>query len=438
MRDVDQGEGLEAKGFAHYLPVVVACVMFAFVPTAMQTSCNGIFLPELGADYGVPTSQISIYLTIGNLTAAVLAPIVGQALARFDVRAVTTVMLFGAAGSFYSLSVSASLAQVWVSGALMTGFCTLFVGLVNPTVLTRWFKDRKGTMIGIAAAFTGFGGVVFIPVGQGIIDAIGYREAYLAYAILILVLCLPCSLFALRSHPHDRGMLPYQSAKRRAGLLHEEKPGMSTWTVDPKVAMKNPAFYLLGVTSGILGWCLLLNPHFPTYVGTLEAAGVNAIISGATLATIVSGAQGVGKLVLGALSDKSPMKTIAFAGCLGVFSVLAIWLGPTSILMPVGAVAFGFFFATSAVLIPMLAGSVFGTGENYSIVLGRSQTVTKLITAPGAMVWPFLAENAGGWGTVFGCVAVLIVAVVGCAWLVRYFGRSIPHIKVDAEGNAIE
>ena len=31
-------EGLEAKPFIHYLPIVIACVMFAFVPTAMQTS----------------------------------------------------------------------------------------------------------------------------------------------------------------------------------------------------------------------------------------------------------------------------------------------------------------------------------------------------------------------------------------------------------------
>lgn len=430
-------EGLEAKPFIHYLPIVIACVMFAFVPTAMQTSCNGIFLPELGKDYGVPTSQISIYLTIGNLTAAVFAPIIGQLLARFDVRAITTIMLLGAAGSFFSLSISASLIQVWVSGALMTGFCTSFVGLVNPTILTRWFKDLKGTMIGIAAAFTGFGGVVFIPIGQSIISMFGYREAYLAYAVLILILCLPGSLLILRSHPHDRGMLPYMSEKRKAGLLHEEKPGMSTWTVDPSIAMKNPAFYLLGLATGILGWCLLLNPHFPTYVGTLEAAGINVIITGAMLATLVSGSQGIGKLVLGALSDKSPMKTIVFAGCLGAFSVLAIWWGPTTLAMPLGTIAFGFFFATSAVLMPMLAGSVFGTGENYSIILGRSQTITKLITAPGAMVWPFLAENAGGWGTVFGCVAVLIVIVVLCSWLVRYFGSKIPHIPVDAEGNVI-
>lgn len=435
MNEGNNKEGLQPKSFRHYLPVVIACVMFAFVPTAMQTSCNGIFLPELGKDYSVPTSQISIYLTIGNLTAAVFAPIIGQLLARFNIRVITSIMLLGASGSFLSLSFSTSLVQVWISGALMTGFCTSFVGLVNPTILTRWFKDLKGTMIGIAAAFTGFGGVVFIPIGQTVISMIGYREAYLVYSILILVLCLPCSLLLLKSHPHERGMLPFVSKKRKQGKLHETKPGMSTWTIDPNLAMKNPSFYLLGLATGVLGWCLLLNPHFPTYVGTLEAAGINAIITGAMLATLISGSQGVGKLVLGSLSDKSPMKTICFAGSLGVFSILAIWLGPTTIAMPIGAVAFGFFFATSAVLMPMLAGSVFGTGENYSIILGRSQTITKLITAPGAMVWPYLAENAGGWGTVFACVIILIVVVVVCSWLVRYFGSKIPHIPVDAEGN---
>ena len=54
-------EGLEAKPFIHYLPIVIACIMFAFVPTAMQTSCNGIFLPELGKDYGSYFTNFNLF-----------------------------------------------------------------------------------------------------------------------------------------------------------------------------------------------------------------------------------------------------------------------------------------------------------------------------------------------------------------------------------------
>lgn len=435
----NEGTGaLEARKLGSYAPILIAAIMFAFVPTAMQTSCNGIFIPRIAADYGVNTSAVSVYMTLGNLTAALFAPFIGQALARFDIRVVTTCMVIGAAASFLSLSMSTSLAQVWVSGALETGFCTSFVGLVNPTLLTRWFKDHVGVVIGIAAAFTGFGGVVFIQVGQAIIDTMGYRAAYLAYTVLILTLCLPCTLFAIRSYPHERGLLPYETARgsrRRAERRVEGEE--QRWSVDVRSALRNPAFYLLGLTSGVLGWCLLLNPHFPTYVGTLEEAGVAAAVSGAMLATIISASQGVGKLVLGAASDRSPLRAILLAGCLGVAAITMIRLGPTTVALPLGGVAFGFFFSTSAVLMPMLARSVFGTGESYSILLGRSQVITKLVTAPGAMAWPFIAENCGGWNTVFILGTIFVCAVVALSWLVSRFGARLEHLPLDAEGRVV-
>lgn len=36
---------LQEKGFVSYLPIVITCVIFAFVPAAMQASCMGIFYP---------------------------------------------------------------------------------------------------------------------------------------------------------------------------------------------------------------------------------------------------------------------------------------------------------------------------------------------------------------------------------------------------------
>ena len=418
---------LEAKGIGSYLPIVLATTVFAFVPVAMQASCMGIFFPSMVQDYGVPTSSITIYMTFGGLILAVGMPFLGKLLAKYDIRIIATVEILWIAACFLSLAFSTSIVQVVISGALLMAGGVSLLGLVNPTLINRWFKDRAGFVIGFVAAFTGIGGVVFIQVGRAAMTAVDYRTAFIAYAIIILVTCLPFSLFVIRNKPSDRGILPYVSSKAAAKEGAAKAAVEKNWSVDVQAAVKSPAFWLVGICGAIANMVVVIAQFFPTYVNSLETVGVAVIISGATLATIVSAGQAVCKLLVGATSDLNPTAVILASCAFGIIGILAIAYGPTTFLMPCGGAIFGFYYASVAVIMPILAGAVFGTGENYSIVYGRCNTIINLCAVPAGFMWPIIAETFGGYIAAFWVAIVMIVVFAIMAFLAIKLGKSIPR-----------
>ena len=58
--------------------------------------------------------------------------------------------------------------------------------------------------------------------GQAIIDSLGWRLAYLTYAAIIVVVCVPAILLCVRDYPADCGLQPYGKAHGMLGL--EEAP----------------------------------------------------------------------------------------------------------------------------------------------------------------------------------------------------------------------
>ena len=422
-------EKLEAKGLSAYLPIVIATTVFAFVPVSMQASCMGIFFPSMVEDYNVQTSNITIYMTIGGLILAVGMPFLGKLLANHDIRLIASIQISIVAACFLSLAFSTSIIQVVISGAILMAASVSMLGLSNPTLINRWFKDRAGFVIGLVAAFTGIGGVVFIQVGHAVMAAADYRTAFIAYAIIILVVCLPFSIFVIRNKPSDKGMLPYVSQKAATNGSAAKAAVDKNWSVDVKAAIKSPAFWLVGICGAVANMVVVIAQFFPTYVNALETTGIAVIISGATLATIVSAGQAVCKLLVGATSDLNPTAVILGSCALGVIGILAIAYGPTTFLMPCGGAVFGFYYASVAVIMPILAGAVFGTGENYSIVYGRCNTIINLCAIPAGFMWPLIAETFGGYVAAFWVAIVMIIAFGIMAFLAIKLGKSIPRAE---------
>lgn len=331
-----KNQSLVEKGFASYLPIALTAIIFAAVPGGLLGSMS-IFFTHLAEDNMTVVSQVTIYLTAGALVLAFSGPIMGRLFAQYDLRIVGSVIVILIALSMFVLSINTSIVQVWIAGALMHFLCLLGMGLLLPTLINRWFKDRAGAVLGLAAAFTGVGGAIFIQVGQAIIDASDYRTALLVYAVLCLVLTLPFMLFAIRSFPEEKGMLPYISSK------HSDQTGSASsavaaknWSVDPSIATKSIPFVLVCVIVACANWTTQIASFFPTYINSLTAVGVTTFVTGATLATFTMVGQAICKVILGASVDFSPIKAV-FAACgIGIVAILCVWLSPGSLLLPIG------------------------------------------------------------------------------------------------------
>lgn len=425
---------LVSKPFSAYLPIAVTTMVMALVPGALVTSCMSIFFPMLANDYGVPVSQITVYMTIGGLIMAVVGPVIGKVCATVDLRIVGGCLVGIVALCFLSLSMSGSLVQVWVTASIMMPCAMLGIGMFNPTLINRWFKDRAGALLGFSAAFTGVGGVIFLQVDQAIMTMADYRAAFLANAVIVAVIALPCVLFLIRSKPSERGMLPYVNTDKAASAGEADQEALKraaarNWSVDPKVALKSPAFWLLCIAIALANATVLVAQFFPTYVNSLESLGITAFVSGAGLASFTMAGQAVCKFLLGAGSDFSPKKTVVASSAIGIIAVLFIWLGAQTALLPIGGFIFGMFYATPIVLMPLVAGAIFGTGDNYSIIWGRTMLPAGLLAAPAGILWPWISETFGGFDAVFVVGIVCILAFAGLIFVAMAIGKKLPHAE---------
>lgn len=411
---------LQEKGFGSYLPIVIACSLFCGIPCAMCISCASIFYPVVAASLAVPVSEISLYSSMTFISSFLVSSLMGRWMERFDARIVLTDSLVLLCLCLAGMSVSTASWMFWIAG-FFTGIATTgLLGMATPVLINRWFKRHVGLLSGICFAFTGIGGVIFLPIGQALIESYGWQTAYLAFAIISLVTCLPLTLFAIRSFPAERGLLPYGTA---CVTKHPEKAAKET-SVPVAAAMRSPVFWGLGLFCLFCNFNVKIAFFFPTYVNTLESAGVAVLITGAMLSTLAMAGQAIGKICLGFTIDFSVKKATILSCVIGIVGILFCWIGASSIVMPIGGFIFGFFYASCMVLCPLVIREVLGAGKNYPVFWARLNAIATLGSATGTFLWPYISEQTGSFDAVFmiGVVMLAMIALIG-AWCLKQKDR---------------
>jgi sugar phosphate permease len=101
----------------------------------------------------------------------------------------------------------------------------------------------RGRALGIAAIATSAGGFVVVPLFAKLFDAYGWRNATLIMGIAICALVILLSLLFVTSKPEDIGQYPDGDS-----TIFIEK----TATSSSESFVKNPAFWLIGISTGLL------------------------------------------------------------------------------------------------------------------------------------------------------------------------------------------
>src|SRR5204862_2233077 len=95
------------------------------------------------------------------------------------------------------------LTHIWQFQAcigLLAGMGVSMLGMVPASMLiSRWFRERMATAMGVAYAGFGTGTIVIVPLAQRSIELQGWRDTYVLmatglFALLPLLLLLPCRL----------------------------------------------------------------------------------------------------------------------------------------------------------------------------------------------------------------------------------------------------
>lgn len=411
---IEQGDFMETKKKGIYFGWWIVATCFLLMMTVYSGAYNlaGMFVPYMAEDLGVSTTAVTTSITIlffGVMAGSLAA---GHILEKFDMRKVTSLLLVVAAISFFGAARSNTLAlqYVWVivRGLALAGVLTIPISIL----ITNWFgKKMKGKAMSIAMIGSGIGTMALNPITAYIIEAIGWRNAYIVYAVMCLVMIIPVVLTFVRK-PEDKGLVrigddPEEmiEVKNNDGLAY-------------KFALKTFMFWGLMLVF-ILISTISQNWMISGY-SYLYDVGFDAVLVG-TMFTVNSLGITVGKVFFGIFNDKFGSKK-SWIFSLAIYAVAYIILmtleaTPSTAIAFVGSAIMGFTTGSIVLLMPLSASELFGTkafGRIYSNLDAGTTFGSSLLPLVNTLIFDVTGSFHWAWISNIAMSVVTIIVVVAC------------------------
>lgn len=307
--------------------IVLVCFLSVFIIFGIRLSFS-VFFAEFILVEGWSNEAAAAIFSLNMLVFAATAPLAGIALDRGGPRPVFALGVCLMAGGLWLSSRATSLSDLLLSYGLIGGVGLGITGL-GPvaSVVAGWTTPaQRGRALGIAFAGTGLGSLLFVPLANRLIEAFGWRDAYLALALVCLFALLPLMVIGLRKPPPP---LLRESHQNAAPL---------NW----RGLMRNPVFWALMIAALMtMGPVRSLTVHQIAYmesVGVERAAAANVV----GLAGLLTSGFFVG---LGWVSDRFGRAIAYTIGAGGLFAAVGMLLVMRAVNPPVALILYALFFA---------------------------------------------------------------------------------------------
>jgi sugar phosphate permease len=269
-------------------------------------------------------------------------------------------------------------------------------------LVSRWFDKTRGKVMGIAYLGIGVGGAIVPLLSAWLTARVGWRLSLQTLGGLIVLIALPLAYLVKEGPDEDAGPKPSHVARR----------------LQPSVAIANilrtRAFYLLALGS----MCSIAavggtNQHLKLFLSLdrgysqAEAAGIISLVLTISI---------VGRLLMGWLADRVPRKLVMVLIYLLVAAAIPLLLvrtaAPGVATMYLFAAIFGLGLGGEYLIIPLMAGELFGIGV-LGRVMGIVLTADGVAEATAPMLVGYLRDRTGSYNT--GFLLLIGTALVGAA-----------------------
>ncbi len=213
----------------------------------------GIFVAPMSEELGLGNSAFGWALSARLLGFAASGPFIGRLIDRRGSRvplAVGGLMLGGSAAALGLVNAGWQMIGLTLFSGMMGfwGSSTLFLTIP----IAKWFVLKRGRAMSLFFPGIPFGIGIASPLTQMLIDAVGWRDAWLVLGAVGGLSIAGVSLLFIRSQPSDLGLLPDGEsislpARERSG---GESRLEYSWTV--REAMRTGAFWRISVAYGLL------------------------------------------------------------------------------------------------------------------------------------------------------------------------------------------
>ena len=366
------------------------------VSMAMGSLNFGLFIKPMGDDLGIGRAAFGWAQTARQGAGALSSPIVGPLLDRFGSR----VMLpFAALATGLAMVGLANMQHAWHLVAL---FALIgFVGMSGPGALItsvpvlKWFVRDRGRAIAYTSLGIPVGAVLFVPLTQILIDAVGWRMAWIILAIIGVSVIVPLAAIFVRRQPEDMGLVPDggPSADSEVSVSRDDRSESEvSWTVHE--AIRTTTLWRLVIVFSAVQLAS----------GTVALHRIAAFMDRGLDPTLISFATafdavcaGVATFVFGMLVRRIPARFLGGLGfsMLAIASVMTIWAYNLPI-MALSMAIFGLGIGGMMFLQNFIWADYFGR-ESVGSIRGIVNPINLVVGGLGAPAAGYVRDITGSY-----------------------------------------
>jgi MFS family permease len=393
--------------------VLAACFILNLFGRGLADT-YAVFLLPLEREFGWTRSELtgvySIYLLVNGFT----APLVGLLFDRLGPRWVYGAGMACLGVAFFLAQRLESLWQFYLFVGVLIGFAVSLNGMVpGSALLSRWYRARLSTAIGIAFSAVGVGTVIFVPLTQLLVSHYDWRFAYRALGVTLLLL-VPVVLFAIPWRTFAAGPADYQARAKLAGASEG-------WTLRSALGTRiywGLAQVFFCTASGMFAIVVQL-------VAFLIDAGFSPLAAATTFG-VLGMLSSISIMGSGYIADRFGIRRTVTASFIGTGSgmllLMAISQWPSVLLLALFVPVFGLCMGTRGPIISSICARHFA-GPKVATIYGTIYATNALGAAFGSLIGGVLHDLSGGY-------------VVGLCFSLAFIGLAVaPFWTVPALRN---
>ena len=279
--------------------------------------------------------------------------------------------------------------EVFVGASQAIGYITGMNAFIS-----KWFIDKRETVIGVAYACVGFGGAAGVAALGALQSSVGLEAGGWVFA-LAAVVAIVTYIFFLKN-PEDVGQKPL--GWEHAAEIAEEtgSDDSEQYGVGFKGALKSPSFYLMLAAVVIWGLAIVVyNYQIVIFtsgnISDLTASQLNSL--GFICLAIIS-------IIAGKATEKFGMAAyavVAFGSAILGLAFMALWMSSGAFGLAVVAEIFlGGGYSIGGTMGGMLCTKMFGT-KDFEKITPIVYAMRSIGLGTSVMVLPALADSMGTW-----------------------------------------
>jgi MFS family permease len=393
------------KGFLGWRMLGIAIIAGSLTGPG-QTIGVSVFINSFIDDLGLTRDQVSFAYLIGTLLGATAMPTVGRLLDERGVRRGQLVI-----GALFGIALfNMSLVQNWLWLAIGFVFIRMFgqgsLSMISTVTVALWFDRLRGRAMGLLGIGVSAGIAVTPILLNSSINQFGWRRSWILAAVLVPLILLPLTWFALVDRPSAVG----QEVDGGTGAGEIVRRSNGVWGLTRRQALREPGFWLIVTISSLTSMLITgLNFH---QIDLLEQSGLTTDEAARMFGPQIAGSTIAG-FAMGWILDRTNGRRLPAVamGLLAISHLLASWLSRDAFVLAY-ALSLGVTAGSVRVITATLMPKWFGTAH-----IGSLQGVLQLTGVAASSLGPLVLSVAqgrlGGYGS-----ATLVLATLPLAALV--------------------